>query len=171
MIPKPSHSKAFGSGGDVFQNESPGKRGATSRSRLHWFHNLCYRSIMRTSPLLALFVAPLLFLGSALAEPQKVENVVDLLQQAKDSASPIPLLEKAREQMKHYDAGPNHLKQNAAGVGKKAQAAEEIKGRELKHRAMEYINDAIELAKKGEKATSKIDAAIAEVHHTGTLKH
>lgn len=127
---------------------------------------------MRTPPLLlALLASPLLFLGSALAEPPKVEQVVDLLQKAKESTSPLPLLQKAREAWKHFDAGPNHLKATAAGVGSRAQAAQELKGRELKHRAMEHINDAIELAKKGEKPTSKIDAAIAEVHHSGSLKH
>src|SRR3954471_24607902 len=116
---------------------------------------------MRTSSLLALLAAPLLLINSALAEPPKVEQVVDLLQQAKASGSPIQLLEKAKEAWKHFDAGPNHVKATAAGVGRKAQAAEEIKGRELKHKAMDYIDEAIDLAKKGEKPTSKIDAAIA----------
>jgi hypothetical protein len=127
---------------------------------------------MRTPPLfLALLASPLLFLSAALAEPPKVEHVVDLLQKAKESTSPLPLLENAKKAWKHFDAGPNHLKATAAGVGAQAQAAQELKGRELKHRAMEYIDEAIELAKKGEKPTSKIDAAIAEVHHSGTLKH
>jgi hypothetical protein len=127
---------------------------------------------MRTpSLLLALLAGAVCFVSSALAEPPKVEHVVDLLQKAKESTSPLPLLQKAKEAWKHFDAGPNHLKATAAGVGSQAQAAQELKGREMKHRAMGYINDAIELAKKGEKPTSKIDAAIAEVHHSGTMKH
>lgn len=135
------------------------------------FHIPWYFHGMRTSSLLALLAAPLLFITTALAEPPKVEHVVDLLQKAKESTSPLPLLQKAKEQWKHFDAGPNHLKATVAGVGERAQAAQELKAREYKHRAMEHLNDAIELAKKGEKPNSKIDAAIAEIHHSGTFKH
>src|SRR4051812_10972709 len=102
---------------------------------------------MKTFSLLAVCVA-LLTLPAA-AEPGKIENIVDLLQKAKESANPLPLLEKAKKEMNDYKPGPNRNKETLAGRGAKKQAAASVEAGEMKHMAEKALHEAIEAAKEG----------------------
>jgi hypothetical protein len=103
----------------------------------------------------------------AIAEPPKIEHVIGLLQQAKDSANPTPLLEKARNTLKEFHAS-HPLANTAAGIGAKRSANIQIGENEKKHKAMEAITKAIEAAKEGgDDVKAKIESAIAHVHAAG----
>ena len=77
------------------------------------------------------------------ADPQqpKMEKAIELLQQARTAANPIPLLKAAREHVK---------------------AARHNKGGRRPD-AIETINEAIAAAEKGEKPEGKITKAIAQI--------
>ena len=120
------------------------------------------------------FFTCLLFLLAipSFAEPGPIEKIVNLLQQAKDSPNPLPLLEQAKQHMNKYNPAPNQNKETLAGRGPKKQAAASVEAHEMKGRAEKALHEAIEAAKSGSPdLKSKIDAAIAEVHHTGSEKH
>ncbi|MEA3208713.1 MAG: hypothetical protein QOE70_1770 [Chthoniobacter sp.] len=76
------------------------------------------------------------------AEQPHMEKAIDLLQKAKTDSTPIPMLQKAKEQIK--DA--RHNKGGRRGD------------------AIEAINEAIEVSKKGGNPESKINQAIAMIH-------
>jgi hypothetical protein len=102
----------------------------------------------------------------ALAESPKIEHVVKLLHEAKDSDHPLPLLEKAHKMLKEFH--PSHpLAMTAAGVGRRRSAAIQIGENEKKQHAMEAIAKAIETAKQGGDAKPKIESAIAFTHSAG----
>lgn len=102
----------------------------------------------------------------------RVEDVVSKLQEAKGATDPVPILEKAKEELKKVHPGPNGTKEVAAGIGPRKRAAIKLGAEEIKHHANEAIDRAIEAAKAGNTADlpSKIDAAIAEVHHVENEK-
>ena len=106
---------------------------------------------------------------AAQAEPAKVESVIDLLQEAKKSATPLPLLEKAKEQFKNYRAKDTH-EERGAGIGRRHAAVNGKVAHEDKADALAAIEEAITVAKAGGSAVPKIDHAIALVHKTGDMK-
>lgn len=120
--------------------------------------------------LLSFTVAGMLLAPSTIrAEAPRIEHVVDLLQQAKASDKPLPLLEQAHKALKEFNPA-NGMKATAAGIGAKRQANNSIAAHEHKQRAMKAIGEAIELAKQGGNAKPKIDSAIALTHQAGDLK-
>jgi hypothetical protein len=111
------------------------------------------------------FLAP----ATVLAEAPKIDHAIDLLQQAKTSDKPLPLLEQARKTLKDFNP-VNGTKATAAGIGAKKQANNSIAAHEHKQRAMHAIEEAIETAKGGADAKSKIDSAITLTHRAGDFK-
>ena len=101
-----------------------------------------------------------------LAEPPKIEHVIDLLHEAKDAKDPVPLLEKAHEALKDFNPVP--AKDNGA---KKKNSANKAGAQEHKHKAMEAIADAIKTAKEGGDAKPKIEHAVALAHAAGDAKN
>ena len=100
-----------------------------------------------------------------LAEPPKIEHVIELLHAAKDSKNPVPLLEKAHAALKDFNPAPA----KDPGAKKKNQA--NAKGaQEHKQKAMEAISEAIKTAKEGGDATPKIAHAVAMAHEAGDAK-
>ena len=79
---------------------------------------------------------------TARAEQPHMESALELLQKAKTASEPIPLLEKAKNQV---------------------QTAKRNKGGRRPD-AIEAIKDAIEIAKKGGNPEAKINHAIAMIH-------
>ena len=114
-------------------------------------------------PVLAFgIVAPVV----ARTEPPKIEHVIDLLHQAKDSANPLPLLTKAHQELADFKAAPGAGKERAAGIGARCIAGNAVAGHEHKQKAME----AIKAAKAGGDVKPKIEHAIAMAHEAGDLK-
>src|SRR5260221_14663655 len=105
------------------------------------------------------------------AEPPKIEHIIELLQKAKDSDKPVPLLEEAHKILKEFKPEPNGNKATAAGIHARHQAGNAVAAEEHKHQAMKALNEAIEVAKNGGDAKSKIESAVAYVHQAGELKH
>ena len=100
-----------------------------------------------------------------LAEPPKIERVIELLHEAKDAKNPVPLLEKAHAALKDFNPAPPKL----AGAKLKNQA--NAKGaQEHKEKAMEAISAAIKTAREGGDPTPKIEHAVAMAHETGDSK-
>ena len=88
-----------------------------------------------------------------------------MLHEAKASTQPLPLLEKARAVLKNFNPAPSRQPgARRKNQGNKA-AAQENKGQ-----ALEAISDAIEIAKAGGDAKSKITHAVALTHKAGDLK-
>lgn len=83
-------------------------------------------------------------LNPACADQPRMQKAIELLEQAKTDAKPIPLLEKAKEHVEN--ATPNKGGARPAAVN--------------------AIDEAIEAAKNGGKATKKINRAI-ELVQTG----
>src|SRR6266853_840870 len=104
------------------------------------------------------------------AEPPKIQKIVDLLHQAKDSDKPVPMLEEAHKILKDFKPEPNGNKETVAHIGARHQAGNALAAEEHKHRAMKELNEAIEVAKNGGDAKSKIESTIAYVHQAGELK-
>ena len=103
--------------------------------------------------------------SSVFAEPAEIEEIIKLLHEAKASAEPLPLLEKAHAVLKGFNPVP--ARQPGAprkNQGNKA-AAQENKGK-----AMEAIGDAIKVAKEGGVVKPKIEHAVAMAHKAGDLK-
>lgn len=122
-------------------------------------------------PSIAFAVATLFAVSPvATAEPPKIEHVIDLLHQAKDSGSPLPLLEKAKGELKEFNAAPNETKARVSGVRARAIAANALAAGEHKRKAMEAITEAIQVARAGGDVRSKIDHTVAMVHEAGNLK-
>ena len=117
--------------------------------------------------LLAIAVCLLMSLSApAFGEPPKLEHVIKLLEEAKNSDHPLPLLEKAHKTLKEFH--PAHpLAMRAAGVGARRTAATQLGENEKKHAALEAITKAIDAAKSGADAKSKIESAIAFAHSAG----
>ena len=83
-----------------------------------------------------------LSLANAHEVPQpKMDAATELLQQARDSKEPLPLLEKAAAELKH-------AKHNKGG---------------RRPEAIEQVDEAIALVKEGKDATAKITHALALV--------
>lgn len=110
-------------------------------------------------------VASLFFTISSQAEPARVEKIVDILHEAIKSTEPLPLLEKAKAQLKVYRAKP-------AGIAARPKAKGAIRAESVdrKQDAMERLNQAIAEAKAGRDPKSKIQATIAELHGMAALK-
>ena len=105
-------------------------------------------------------------------EPPAIDKIVSKLQEAKASTAPLPLLEKAKEELNKYHPAPSEAKETLAGRGPKKKAAANVEAHEMKGRAEKALQEAIEAAKSGAaNVGEKIDAAIAEVHHVGNEKH
>lgn len=99
------------------------------------------------------------------AEPAEIEQIIKLLHEAKASTEPLRLLEKAHAVLKNFNPVPS--KQPGArrkNQGNKAAAHEN------KSKALEAISDAIEVARAGGDAKSKITHAVALTHKAGDLK-
>ena len=103
--------------------------------------------------------------GRTLAEPPKIEHVIELLHEAKDSSNPVPLLEKAHAALKEFNPAPS----KETGAKKKINANREG-AQEHKHKAMEAIAEAIKTAKDGGDAKPKIEHAVALTHEAGDSK-
>ena len=104
------------------------------------------------------------------AEAPKIDHIVELLQQAKASDHPMPLLEKARAALKDFKpSAPRRLA--AADIGHHKSAGIQVAAQEHKRRAMEAVNEAIHTAKEGGDVKPRIDSAIAQVHSVGQFKH
>jgi hypothetical protein len=118
----------------------------------------------------AFLAAGALFFGVpvvATAEAPKIEAVIDLLHEAKDSSEPVPLLQKAHKQLENFKAAPNGA---AAGIGPRRSAGNAAGAHEHKQKALEAIKEAIETAKSGGDVKPKIEHAVAMVHEAGNLK-
>lgn len=124
---------------------------------------------MKNALLSFIVAGTLLAPATVLAEAPRIEHVIDLLQQAKASDKPLPLLEQARKTLKEFNP-TNGTKATAAGIGAKKQANNALAAHEHKQRAMKAISEAIELAQQGGNAKPKIDSAIALTHQAGDLK-
>lgn len=129
-------------------------------------------------------------IGSLRAEPAKVDAVIDLLHQAETSNEPLPLLQKAKEELKTFKAQPNQEAMILRHQGPRKRAGVDIGAAKHKEEAMEAIDKAIDTAKAGKPAVpasgaqalrsamdtpggdlkSKIENAIAKVHMAGELK-
>jgi hypothetical protein len=129
--------------------------------------------MIKFHPFALLTAAAALFLGApavASAEPPKVDHIIELLHQAKDSSEPVPFLEKAHKALQEFKAAPNANKAAAAGIGARRIAGNAAGAHEHKVKALEAIKDAIEIAKGGGEVKPKIEHAIAMVHEAGNLK-
>ena len=111
--------------------------------------------------ILITIVASLFLTISSQAEPARVEKIVDILHEAIKSTEPLPLLEKAKAQLKVY---------RALAVGPRAKGAIRAEAVDRKKDAMERLNQAIAEAKAGRDPKSKIEATIAELHGMAALK-
>ncbi len=125
---------------------------------------------MKLPSYFAAFALTLIATAALHAEPPKIEHVVELLRKAKDSESPLPILQHAKKEFESFRA-VDGTKLAAEGAGRRKVAGVEVAGHEHKHQAMEAIDHAIAAAKSGGDVKSKIEGAIAEVHLAGTLKH
>jgi len=110
-------------------------------------------------------VASLFLTISSQAEPARVEKIVDILHEAIKSTEPLPLLQKAKAQLKVY-----HAKPGAVAAGPRAKGAIRAEAVDRKQDAMERLNQAIAEAKAGRDPKSKIEATIAELHGMAALK-
>ena len=131
-----------------------------------------FSSMMKLRPLILLTTAALL-LGApcvATAEPPKIDHVIELLHRAQDSANPLPLLQKAQNELGDFKAAPNGRKEAAAGIGRRRIAGNAVGAHENKRDAMEAIKGAIAAAKSGGNVKPKIEHAIAMAHKAGDLK-
>src|SRR5258708_40098866 len=102
---------------------------------------------------------------AALAAPSlfatEIEEVIDLLHQAEKSTEPLPLLQKAQEEYKHYNPkvrGGHHIADNRATT-------------EHKGAAEAKLQEAIALATDGKPSSEKINAPIAEIRLSAEFKH
>jgi hypothetical protein len=118
---------------------------------------------MKLQTLFAL-CATLCFTTPAQADPKAVDEIIELLRSAEASPKPLPILEKAKAELKEYQPKPAV----AAGVRKKGAIRAEAADR--KRDAMERLNQAIEEAKAGRDPKSKITAAISNVRHMGAMR-
>jgi len=105
--------------------------------------------------------------GTLRAESAKADEVVELLQQAKASTEPMPILEKAKKQFSVMMAAPR----GAGAVGPKKHAGLMASGHEHKQRALDAIDEAIAAAKAGGDPKPKIEHAISSVHSFADLKN
>jgi len=121
----------------------------------------------RFALLFALFALVITVPQTLRAEPVKMDNAIDLLRQAKDSTTPLPLLEKALADLKESKPTPR----GTAAVGRKKAAGLEAAGHEHKQKAVVAVEDAIKTAKEGGDVKPKIEHAIAEVHSLADLKN
>ncbi len=119
---------------------------------------------MKFQTLLTIVASLFLTIGSQ-AEPARVEKIVDILHEAIKSTEPLPLLHKAKEELKSY-----HAKPGALAVGPRAKGAIRAEAVDRKQDAMERLNQAIAEAKAGRDPKSKIEATIAELHGMGAMK-
>ncbi len=117
-------------------------------------------------PLLAILGLLVSAQNTLLAEPPKIDQIIDTLHAAKEAKDPVPLLEKARGELSNFKPAGN-----TAGMGRKKSAGIKAAAHDDKHDAMEAIGDAIDVAKKGGDATPKITHAIALVHKSGDGKN
>ena len=120
-----------------------------------------------TAPLTAAIV--LATAAFSQAEPPKVNHVVALLEDAKSSATPLPLLEKAAREFKDFKGSPVHAKKGGKALAR-AQNSENEALAKHRREAEAKIGQAVETAKAGGNPQSQINAAIAEVHLTGAYK-
>ena len=121
-------------------------------------------STMKFQTLATIAASLFLTIGSQ-GEPPRVEKIVDILHEAIKSTEPLPLLEKAKAQLKVYRAKPGAL-----AVGPRAKGAIRAEAVDRKQDAMERLNQAIAEVKAGRDPKAKIQAAIAELHGMGAMK-
>ena len=119
---------------------------------------------MKFQTLITIAASLFLTIGSQ-AEPPRVEKIVDTLHAAIKSTEPLPLLEKAKAELKTYRAKPGAL-----AVGPRAKGAIRAEAVDRKQDAMEHLNQAISEAKAGRDPKPKIQATIAELHGMGAMK-
>ncbi len=140
--------------------------------------------------LLAVSVISLFGVASVRAEPGKIETVVDYLHQAETAADPLPLLEKAKGELKHFNPKPSQEGMIAHRIGPRRRAGVDEGAAKHKEEAMKALDEAIDTAKagaskpvsgpaplgsamdtKGGDLKAKIESAIAKAHMAGELKH
>ena len=113
------------------------------------------RSLFTVVGLITLLSTPTLF------ATESIEEVIQTLHEAEKAPEPLPLLQKAMEQYKHYNprTGLGHWRSNNAAT--------------LHHKAVakDRLQDAIDLATAGQNAGGKITAAIAEMRLSAEFKH
>ncbi len=119
--------------------------------------------LMKPTAILAILAV--VFVTTAQAEPNAIERIVDLLHKAKESQAPLPMLEKAKDVLKDYNAQAGN-----AGLHRRAEQAVRAEGHDRKAKSLEHLNDAIAEAKVGHDAKPKIDITILEVRSLGSLK-
>ncbi len=90
-----------------------------------------------------------------------VEEVIETLHQAEKSPAPLPLIQKAQEQMRHYNprVWGGHFRANNAAT------------RNHKEEAIDRLQQAIDVASQGQNPNEKIHAAIAEIRLAGEFRH
>ena len=134
----------------------------------HFPRPLLFWSYMKHLALLLALTGLLFSLPQTLrADPVKMDNAIELLRQAKDSTTPLPLLEKALADLKESKPTPK----GTAAVNRKKAAGLEAAGKEHKQKAVEAVEEAIKTAKEGGDVKPKIEHAIAEVHSLADLKN
>ncbi|MEP6670599.1 MAG: hypothetical protein ABJF10_15675 [Chthoniobacter sp.] len=113
------------------------------------------RSLCTVVGIVAALATPSLFATDS------VDEVIDTLHEAAKSTEPVPLLQKALQQLEKYNpkTGVGHFRANNAAT------------REHKVEAKHRIEQAIEAATAGKSANEKITAAISEIRLTGQFKH
>jgi hypothetical protein len=104
--------------------------------------------------------------STLLAEPPKIEQIIDTLQAAKEAKEPLPLLQKAHDEFSNFKPAAN-----TAGLGRKKFAGIRAAGRDNKQDALDAIADAIKVAKEGGDAKPKITHAIALTHKAADIKN
>jgi hypothetical protein len=104
--------------------------------------------------------------NTLLAEPPKIEHVIQTLQAAKEAKEPLPLLEEAHKELSDFKPVGN-----TAGIGRKKVAGIKAAAHDDKRDAMEAISNAINVAKEGGDVKPKINHAIALVHKSGDAKN
>jgi flagellar biosynthesis protein FliP len=119
-------------------------------------------TLMKTAPSLLAVLATVLALSVATPVfAASYEEVLDTLHQAEQSTAPQPLLQKAKEQLQHFNASVR-----SAGGARAHNHAASTAAREHKETAMKKIDEAIAdaSASQPKSVVEKIHAAIAEIH-------
>ena len=100
----------------------------------------------------------------SLAESDKLAAVIDTLHQAEKSPTPVPLLQQAMEEYKHFNPSvhASTLRNNHA-----ANTATHYH----KEEAMAKLKQAIDEATAGRNSAPMIQAAIAEIWLSDEFKH
>ncbi len=122
-----------------------------------------HSELMKPTTFLAILATTLV--TTAQAGPHSIEKIVELLHKAKASQAPLPMLQKAKDELQDYKAQSGNT-----GLHRRGAQAVKAEGHDRKAKSLERINDAIAETKAGHDARSKIDITILEVRSLGSLK-